>query len=191
MAKYERKGPGVAVAVVSEEKVVYTKGVGYSNLDYDIRITPESVFDIGSMAKQFTAACISELVKSGKLTLETDIRKFFPEFQEDVTVGHLLYHTSGVRDYANLHLLMGKWGSKPSSDEVLNLLLAQKKLDFTPGSKHMYSNSGYFLLGRIIEIVSGKPIDVYAEEVIFGPLGMDKTFFNVDENMIIKDRVIG
>ncbi|MCP4255929.1 MAG: beta-lactamase family protein [Planctomycetes bacterium] len=191
MANYERKGPGVAVAVVSKEEVVYTKGVGYANLDYDIRITPESVFDIGSMAKQFTAACISELVKSGSLTLETDIRKFFPEFQEGVTVGHLLYHTAGVRDYANLHLLMGLWGSKPSSDEVLDLLLAQKRLDFTPGSKHMYSNSGYFLLGRIIEIVSGKSIDVYAEEVIFGPLGMDKTFFNVDENMVIKDRVIG
>ena len=78
MAKYEREGPGVAVAVVSKVVVVYTKGVGYANLDYGIRITPESVFDIGSMAKQFTAACISELVKSGSLTIETDTRKFFP-----------------------------------------------------------------------------------------------------------------
>ena len=120
--------PGVALAIIQDGEIIYARGYGMANLEHNIPITSKTVFRIGSTSKQFTAACISELIKSGSLTIETDIRKYFPEFQEGVTVGHLLYHTSGVRDYANLHLLMGKWGDKPSSDEVLDLLLAQKKL---------------------------------------------------------------
>jgi len=191
LADYERKGPGVAVAVVSEDQLVYSGAVGYANLDYGIELTPTSVFDIGSMSKQFTAACISELVESGSLTLDTEVRQFFPSFPEGVTVRHLVHHTGGVRDYTNLHLLMGLWGGKPTREEVLKLILAQKKLDFAPGSKHMYSNSGYFLLGELVELASGKPIDEYAQEVLFQPLGMKNTFFNMDENMVIKNRVIG
>ncbi len=192
LATYDQGAPGAAVAVVVEDRVEYLGCFGLANLDYDIPITPDTVFDIGSLAKQFTAACIASLAQEGLLSLEDDIRKYvpeIPEYSQVITVGNLVHHTSGLRDYAVLNILSGGWG-KDDTESLLRLLAAQKELDFSPGRRYHYSNSGYALLGLIAERVSGRSLAALAEEKLFRPRGM-QAFFNDDENRIIRQRAIG
>jgi CubicO group peptidase (beta-lactamase class C family) len=187
--------PGYAVAVIQDGKVVHARGYGMADLERDVKITPRSVFDIGSTAKQFTAASILLLEAEGKLSLSDDIRKYLPEmpaYERPVTIAHLIHHTSGIRDYLTLMGLAGLDDRNDFTDEETVALIArQKALNFLPGDEHLYSNSGYYLLSQIVERASGRSLRGYADEKIFKPLGMTSTHFHDDPTEIVKHRAIG
>jgi CubicO group peptidase (beta-lactamase class C family) len=188
--------PGVALAVIRDGKIIYERGYGMAKLEDGIAITPDKVFDIGSVSKQFTAACVAMLVREGKVGLDEDIRTYIPEmpsYEIPVTVRHLLHHTSGLRDYNGLLALAGfrEDADSPTVEEALDVIRRQKKLNYLPGEEFSYTNTGYFLLSQIVERVSGKSINAFAQERIFKPLGMTKTLFQDDHTQIIKDRATG
>jgi CubicO group peptidase (beta-lactamase class C family) len=188
--------PGAALAVIKDGKIVYERGYGMAKLEDGIVNTPEKVFDIGSVSKQFTAACVAMLVREGKVRVEDDIRKYLPEmpaYEKPVTVSHLLHHTSGLRDYNALLSLAGfrPESDSPTVEEAVEIIRRQKKLNYTPGDEYSYTNSGFFLLSQIVERVSGKSLNAFAQERIFKPLGMTKTLFQDDHTQIINDRATG
>ena len=186
----------MALAVIKDGKIVYERGYGMAKLEDGIVNTPDKVFDIGSVSKQFTAACVAMLVRDGKVRVEDDIRKYLPEmpaYGKPVTVDHLLHHTSGIRDYNALLSLAGfrPESDSPTVEEAVEIIRRQKKLNYTPGEEYSYTNSGFFLLSQIVERVSGKSLNAFAQERIFKPLGMTKTLFQDDHTQIIKDRATG
>ncbi|MFC1544075.1 serine hydrolase domain-containing protein [Gemmatimonadota bacterium] len=185
--------PGFALGIFKDGRIIYARGYGMANLEYNIPNTPQTVFRIGSLSKQFTAMCVALLAEQGKLSLDDDIRKFFPEMPEHetpITVRHLVHHTSGIRDYLTLQGLLVR-GEYYSSEDALAVLLRQKGLNFTPGERFSYANSGYFLLAALIERASGMKTSEYAREHIFEPLGMDDTHFHDDLNVIVRNRASG
>ncbi|MFX0063173.1 MAG: serine hydrolase domain-containing protein [Candidatus Hermodarchaeota archaeon] len=197
-AKWDKaNAPGCALAVLKERKIIFQQGFGLANLDYDIPISSQTVFRIASVSKQFTAACIVLLAEQGLLSLDDDIRKYIselPEFKSIVTIRHLIHHTSGIRDYLDLYSLRGTTDQEFDSvntDNVLELIKNQKKLNFPPGEQFLYSNTGYLFLAMIIKRITGKSLREYADEYIFKPLGMKHTFFNDEHKMIIKNRAVG
>lgn len=171
----ERHIPGAAVAVVQNGKVVRMKGYGVATLEFNVPVTTETVFEIGSVSKQMTAAGIMLLVQDGKVLLDEKISKYLPNTPEawsSVTVRHLLTHTSGVKSYSSLD------GFSLSERMTINDFikkLSPHPLEFTPGEKNIYSNSGFNLLAYIIETQSGKKYMDFMRERIFVPLGMTKT----------------
>ena len=186
--------PGCALAVVKDGQIVYKKGYGMANLELDVPITPESVFYIGSVSKQFVAFCVALLAEQGKLSLEDDIRKYLPEMPDygrPITIRHLIHHTGGIRDYLELESIAGIPFGTYHEQDALNLLLRQKELNFRPGEENSYSNSGYFLLGVIVNRVSGKSLRQFAEENIFEPLNMNNSRFHDDYAELIKKRATG
>jgi len=187
--------PGCALGVIKDGEFLYKHGYGIANLEYDIPITSQSIFRIGSTSKQFTAMCISLLAEEGKISLNDNIHKYFPkmpEYAEDITIRHLILHTSGIRDYLTLWAISGARNDDYFKDEeVVDLLCRQKELNFYPGEEHLYSNSGYFLLSEIVKKVTGKSMKIHAEENIFKPLGMKNTHFHHDHNKIVKLRASG
>ena len=187
--------PGAALAIIKDGQIIYERGYGMADLEHNIPITPTSVFRIASTSKQFTAACIAILAREGKLSLDDDIRKYIPElhvYDKPVTVRHLIHHISGIRDYLTLAELAGmaEFDSYNPQDSI-EQLARQKRLNFSPGDDFLYSNSGYFLLGVIVQRVSGKSLNDFAQERIFKPLGMKNTHFHDDHTMIVKNRACG
>jgi CubicO group peptidase (beta-lactamase class C family) len=166
-----------------------------ANLEHNIPLTPKSVFRIGSTSKQFTAVCMALLEEEGALSLDDSLRKFLPqmpEYAEEITIRHLIHHTSGFRDYLTLAEIAGIRDDDYFTDaEVVDLLARQKELNFRPGEEHLYSNSGYFLLSQIVKKASGKSLREYAEEKIFQPLGMTNTHFHDDHTRIVKNKASG
>lgn len=188
--------PGAALAVIKDGKIIYERGYGMAKLEDGIVNTPDKVFDIGSVSKQFTATCVAMLIREGKIGLGDDIRKYIPEmpaYEKPVTVNHLLHHTSGLRDYNALLSLAGfrPESDSPTVEESLEVIRRQKKLNYSPGEEYSYTNTGFFLLSQIVERVSGKSLNAFAQERIFKPLGMTKTLFQDDHTQIIKDRATG
>jgi CubicO group peptidase (beta-lactamase class C family) len=188
--------PGCAVAVFQDGAVLYKRAYGMANLDHDVPLSTTSVFHVASVSKQFTAAAILLLAQDGKLTVEDDIRKYLPElpdFGKKITIRHLANHTSGIRDQWDLLSLAGWRYSRDliTDDDVLEVLKRQKDLNFTPGERHMYSNSGYTLLALIVSRVSGKPFRAFTTERIFGPLGMTNTHFRDSFTEIVKNQAYG
>lgn len=191
----KQDSPGCAVAIIKEGKIIYKKAYGMADLERNVPLTPASVFNIASNTKQFTAFAIALLAEEGKLSLDDDIRKYFPEFPDyghTITVRHLLHHTSGIREYAMLLLLAGKrWINHYPVEDIMELITRQKQLNNIPGDEHIYCNSGYFLLGLLVQRVSGKSLGDFFRQHIFKPLGMKHTYFYDDINRIIKNRAIG
>jgi CubicO group peptidase (beta-lactamase class C family) len=187
--------PGCSVGAVKDGRLVYKRAFGMANLDYDVPNTPSTVFNLASASKPFTAFSIALLAQQGKLSLDDDIRRFVPEFpkyDETVTIRHLLYHTSGIREYQALVFFSGLGADNAYSDKIiLNMLARQKNLSFTPGAKHQYSNSNYHLLGIIVGRASGKSLRAFAEENIFKPLGMKNTLFFDNRFEVVKNRAQG
>ena len=188
--------PGAALAVIRDGRIVYERGYGMAKLEDGLVNTPDKVFDIGSVSKQFTAACALLLVRDGKIGLDDDIRKHLPEmpaYERPVTVRHLIHHTSGLRDYNTLLVMAGfrPESDAPTAEEAYEIVCRQKKLNYAPGEEYSYTNSGYFLLSRIVERVSGKSLNTFAQERIFKPLGMTKTLYQDDHTQIVKDRATG
>jgi len=190
----KKDSPGCALAVIKDGKIIYKKGYGLANLELNIPITPQSVFYIGSVSKQFVTMCIALLTKQGKLSLDDDIRKYVPElpdYESSITVRHLIYHTSGLRDYLTLLGIAGVDYGTYHEDDVVELIARQKELNFNPGEEYLYSNSGYFLLAVIVGRASGKSLREFAEQNIFKPLGMKNSHFHDDYRMLIKNRASG
>jgi CubicO group peptidase (beta-lactamase class C family) len=188
--------PGAALAVIRDGQIIYERGYGMAKLEDGIVMTPQKIFDIGSTSKQFTAACLAILIRQGKVSLEDDIRKYFPEmrqYQKPLQVKHLVYHTSGIRDYNGLLALSGfrTESDCPTVEEAREVIFRQKALNYAPGEEFSYTNSGYFLMGQIVEKVSGKSLNAFAQENIFQPLGMTHTLFQDDHTQIIPNRATG
>lgn len=184
--------PGGVVGVVKDGKLIYSRGFGLANMEHGVTMTDESVIDIGSISKQFTAMCILLLEEEGKLSLDDEPQLYVPElprFEQKMTIRQLLTHTSGLRDYFTLFLLAG-WDFKGyfSNRQALDLISRQQDLNFEPGTSWNYCNTGYFLLSQIVERVSGKTLEQYAHERIFTPLGMTHTFFDDDNTRVIRNR---
>jgi CubicO group peptidase (beta-lactamase class C family) len=192
-AAWDKPGsPGAAIAVIKDGAVVYKRGYGAANLEYDVAITPSTVFHVASVSKQFTAFAITLLVAQGKLSLDDDIRKHLPEvadFGKKITIRHLIHHTSGLRDQWEL-LAMAGWRLDDviTKDHILKLVRQQRELNFEPGAENLYSNTGYTLLAVIVERASGQSFRDFTAEKIFKPLGMSNTHFHDDHQMIVKNR---
>ena len=172
--------PGCAVGVYQDDKIVLARAYGMANLDHDVKLTPASVFHVASVSKQFTAAAILLLAQEGKLTLDDEVRKHIPElpdFGPKLTIRHLVHHTSGLRDQWDLLTFAGWRYSRDliTDQDVLSLLARQTDLNFPPGDRHLYSNSGYTLLAVIVSRASGRTFRQFTTERIFAPLGMTKT----------------
>jgi CubicO group peptidase (beta-lactamase class C family) len=187
--------PGCALVIIQDGEIVYERGYGCADLEHNIPITPEIVFDIASTSKQFTATCIALLARLGKLSLDDAIQKHIPEMPEHahpITIRHLIHHTSGLRDYLTLMDLAGmRYENEYPDEQVIDLICRQKELNFQPGDEHLYSNTGYLLIGEIVKRASGKTLRLFADEWIFTPLGMKKTHFHDDFTEIVKDRAVG
>jgi len=161
-------------------------------------ISPDTVFDVGSVSKQFTAASILLLEKQGKLRLDDDVGKYLPELPNysarrghKITILDLLSHTSGVRDYVSLFLLSGINIDNVTTDsDAFGVIARQKALNFSPGSDWQYSNSGYFLLSLVVKQVSGKSLKDFAAENIFQPLGMAHSQYRNDHTSLIPHRAM-
>jgi CubicO group peptidase (beta-lactamase class C family) len=186
--------PGCALAVYRDGKILYAKGYGLANIEENVAITPQSVFDIGSTSKQFTAASILLLEKQGKLSINDDVRKHIPElpsYGQKVTILHLLNHTSGLRDYLILMELVGINTDSVTTDaDALALITRQKALNFAPGSDWLYSNTGFFLLSIIVQRASGKTLREFAVENIFAPLEMTHTQYRDSHAALIANRAL-
>jgi CubicO group peptidase (beta-lactamase class C family) len=186
--------PGCALGVYRDGKIVYANGYGLANLEENVPITPQSVFDIGSTSKQFTAASILLLEKQGKLSINDDIRKYIPElpdYGQKITILHLLNHTSGLRDYLTLMELAGiNIDSVTTDEDALKMIVRQKALNFAPGSDWLYSNTGFFLLSVIVKRMSGKSLREFAAENIFTPLEMTHTQYRDDHTWLIANRAM-
>ena len=181
--------PGGAVAVVRNGKVVYQRGVGSANLEYGVPITPSTQFRIASASKQFTAFAATLLAQQGKLSLDDDIRKYVPEvpdFGTVITVRNLIYHTSGLRDQLALNALSGKrWDDVSTQQHILTMVSNQTALNFEPGSKFVYSNTGYTLLAEVVARATGTSFRQWTSDAIFAPLGMDKSYFHDNHEELV------
>lgn len=186
--------PGCALAVARDGKIIYEQGYGLANIEEGVAISPQTVFDIGSTSKQFTAASILLLEKQGKLSVNDDIRKYLPEIPDyghKITILHLLNHTSGLRDYLTLFILGGVNIDNVTTDEdALAVVARQKALNFVPGNEWLYSNTGFFLLSLIVKRSSGKTLREFASENIFEPLDMKHTVFRNEHTQLLANRAL-
>ncbi len=186
---------GCAVGVYKDGKLIFKKSYGMADLEHGVSITPQTVFDIGSTSKQFTATSIVMLAQQNKLSLDDDIRKYLPEipnYGHTITIRHLLNHTSGIRDYLQLMCASGvNIDDVTTTKDALAAIARQQALNFVPGSEMLYSNSGYMLLSVIVERVSGVSLRTFEQEHIFKPLGMTHTQVVDDHTMIVPNRAIG
>ena len=187
------RAPGCAVSVMRGGELVFARGYGAANLEYDVPITPSTVFHVASVSKQFTALAVALLVADGEVSWDDDIRRHVPElpdFGTPITLRHLAHHTSGVRDqWAMLQMAGWRWGGDViRQSDVLDLLSRQTALNFAPGSDYLYSNSGYTLLAVVVERVSGQTLRAFTSARLFGPLGMTRTVFRDDHTMLVRDR---
>ncbi len=169
--------PGLALAVVKDGQVILAKGYGRASLELDVPATPQTVFEIGSITKQFTATAIMMLVEEGKVKLDEKITAYLsglPEAWANVTVRHLLTHTSGIKSYTSVTDFITLCRNDHTPEEIIRMVAAEP-LEFPPGEKWSYSNTGYYLLGLIVEKASGTSYWEFLDRHIFKPLGMTVT----------------
>jgi CubicO group peptidase (beta-lactamase class C family) len=185
-------GPGCAVGVYRHGAVEYARGYGMANLELGVAISPRTVFDVGSISKQFTAMSILLLAKDGKLSIDDPIRKYIPEmpaYADRITIRQLLSHTSGIRDHFGLLEVAGRsFDGTADTVDYLHYITRSAEPNFEPGTRYLYSNSGFVLLSTIVYRVSGQPLARFAAERIFKPLGMTDTRFQDDHTTIIPYR---
>jgi CubicO group peptidase (beta-lactamase class C family) len=184
--------PGCALGVSRHGTVVYARGYGMANLEHDAAISPDSIFHVASISKQFAAFSVALLAADGTLSLDDEVRKHLPEvpdFGKRITVRHLMHHTSGLRDQWTLQNYAG-WREDDviTEADVLQMASRQRGLNFDPGAEYLYSNTGFTLLGTIVKRVSGRSLREFAEARIFAPLGMTRTHFHDDHTMIVRGR---
>lgn len=181
--------PGVAVAIVDHGRVVKARGYGLANVEHDVPVRAETIFQSGSLGKQFTAATVMTLVEEGKISLDDSIAKYFPEAPEafrPITVRHLLTHTSGIPDYTEGTIDLRR---DYTEDELAKMAFGLK-LEFAAGSRWNYSNTGYLMLGVLVHRASGRFYGDVLRERVFAPLGM-KTARIISEEEIVPHRAAG
>jgi CubicO group peptidase (beta-lactamase class C family) len=187
-AQYDKHdSPGCALAVIKDGRIIYKRGYGIADLEHDVPIVPESVFYVGSVSKQFTAMTAALLIQQGRLALQDDIRKYLPEIPDygtPITVRHLIYHASGLREY----LRAARPSELVDNQRVLEITSRQPDLLFKPGDRYSYSNTGYGLLAMIVERQSGVRFSQFAEQKIFAPLGMNDSHFHDDLTRLVRNR---
>ncbi len=192
--RYARQDcPGCALGIAQDGKVVYTHGYGMANLEYSAPITPATIFEAGSVSKQFTTGAIQILARQGKLSLDDDIRKYLPEvpdFGHKIAIRNLLNHTSGIRDQWELLTVMGRppGSAVHTLEEILDLVSRQKELNFPPGDEYLYSNTGFSLLAWIVKRAGGMSLAEFSAKELFQPLGMTSTQWRDDHTRIVKGR---
>lgn len=185
-------GPGCAVAVYQNARVVLAKGYGSANLEYGVPITPSTPFIVGSVSKQFTAAAIALLVEENRIALTDDVRKYVPELPDygtPITIDHLVHHTSGLRDWWELVGMAGlRYDDTYTAQDVLDMTARQRGLNFTPGERYVYSNTGYIVLGIVVQRVTGRSLREFAADRIFGPLMMTDSHYQDDHTQPVRGR---
>jgi CubicO group peptidase (beta-lactamase class C family) len=206
-AKWTSSTPGCAVGVATDGKPVLAKGYGMADLEHDVRISPESIFEAGSVSKQFTAAAVMLLARDGQLSLDDQVRKYIPELPDyppspgarasgtgeaggSLTIRHMLNHTSGLRDWGNVASIAG-WPRTTrvhTHAHVLEIVSRQRALNFTPGTQWSYSNTGFNLAAIIVQRVSRMPFPEFTRTRLFEPLGMAHTSWRDDYTRIVKGR---
>jgi CubicO group peptidase (beta-lactamase class C family) len=185
-AAYPADQPGAAILLVKDGQTVLRKGYGLANVELGVPVSPDMVFEIGSVTKQFTAAAILLLQERGQLRVEDDITKYltdYPTHGEKVTIEHLLTHTSGIPSYTGLPEWMPRVREDMSLDTLIGLF-KDKPFDFKPGAEWRYNNSGYILLGAIVEKVSGKSYEQFVEEELFPKAGMKASRYGHQEEVV-------
>jgi CubicO group peptidase (beta-lactamase class C family) len=187
-------GPGCAVGVTRRGGVV-TIATGFADLERRVPLTPTSILEAGSVSKQFTAAAIVLLALEGKLTLDDDVRKHFPElprYPQTITIRHLLTHTSGLRDWGAIAALEG-WprGTRAYTNaHVLDIAARQQSLNHAPGTAYSYTNTGYNLLALLVQRVSGQSFADFTRDRLFHPLGMTNTSWRDDHERVVQGRAL-
>ncbi len=188
------KTPGGVVAVIKNGKIIFSKAYGLANFETKEPNKISTLFNLGSVSKQFTAAAILMLVKEKKLALKDDIRKYLPDFPDyghTITIENLIHHTCGIKSYDVLKLMAGTQDSTENQEEIYSLIIKQKSLNFKPNDEFLYSNSGYVLLVKIIEKTSGMKFSEFMGKKIFQPIGMRQTDIYDNPFKIIKNSAIG
>lgn len=189
--------PGYAVGVIRDGELIFAKGYGQANLDDGVAITPKTRFHLASLSKQFAGAAVALLIQDGKLSLEDPVARYIPEaakFGPDLKIKHLVYMTSGLRDYTTLPRKGGQpWFSAYyfTRDEAIAAGLAQPDLAFKPGTQWAYSNLNYMLLTKVVEQVSGQSFADFAQARLFAPLGMTASHIDDDSTAIVPNRAVG
>ena len=192
-AAYDQAGsPGCAVGLVRNGEFIYKRGYGMGSIELQTPLSPASVFYMGSVSKQFTAASVVLAAEKGLLSLDDDIRKWIPEipsYGHIITLRHMLHHISGIRDELGLMSLAGEHVEDvhPTA-EMVDLVARQKALNFAPGDEYQYSNSNFFLLAEVVHRAAGVPFSRFADENIFKPLGMTHTRFYDDRTVVLPRR---
>ena len=195
LSKYNEYGQFNGSALVAENgKVIFKKGFGSANMEWNILNQPDTKFRLGSISKQFTALLIVKLAEEGKIKLDVPITTYLPDYPKEngskITIHHLLTHTSGIPNYTNAPNFLKDKARDPYTPEAFAKTFSSLPLDFAPGEKFNYSNSGYFLLGCIIEKITGKTYEQNLQETIFTPLKMVNTGYDHSE-VVLKNRAAG
>lgn len=194
-AAYDDQTPGCALGVIRDGEFIYRRGYGLANLEHSVPISAETVFRIASVSKQFTAMIVLLLEQDGLLSLDDAVGRWIPQlrdFGDRVTLRQLVHHTSGVRDYLTLMALAGyREADYYAAPDLMAMLARQRDLNFRPGAEFLYSNSGYFLLGEVVQRATGKSLAGVAEERLFAPLGMGETHFHDDPERLVPNRASG
>lgn len=184
--QFKANEPGATVLVARGEEILYTKAFGMANLELQIPMRIDHVFRIGSITKQFTAVAILQLVEQGKLSLQDELTKFIPDYPTQgnkITIENLLTHTAGIRNFSSIEEVTKQGMVDFTPNEMIDLFKNQP-IRFTPGTKWEYSNSGYFLLGYIIELITGESYATYLEKHIFQPTGMHDSRYASDRKIV-------
>lgn len=184
--------PGLSIAVLHDGEVIFAEGYGLASLEQERPITPETIFHVASVSKQFTAFALCLLQADGKLSLDDEVRAHLtevPDFGQPLTLKHLLHHTSGLRDqWESLAIAGWRLDDVITTEHVLTFVRHQRELNFAPGSAHLYCNTGYTLAGEVVKRVSGQPFPEFCHERIFEPLGMSRTHFHDDHEHVVVGR---
>ena len=190
--QYPADGPGVSALVAKNGEIIYSSAFGLANLEHQIPLNPESVFEIGSITKQFTAVAILMLEQEGKLKVTDEVTKYIPDYPtqgKSITIHHLLNHTSGIKSYTNMPSFMSEARTDMTPNELIDVF-KNEPLEFDPGDQWKYNNSGYIILGEIIERVSGISYEEYVETKLFAPAGMSRSLYG-SHSEIIPNRANG
>ncbi|PWV45422.1 serine hydrolase [Chitinophaga sp. S165] len=187
----EKDGPGGVFMVTRNGKPVYHKAFGKANLELGVDLAPESVFQLGSMTKQFTAVAVLMLEEQGKLNVQSPVSKYIPDYPsgDKITLHHLLTHTSGIKDFTKMKAL-SDISQKEMTPKMMVDFFKNEPVDFQPGEKFEYNNSGYVLLGYIIELVSGETYEDFINKNIFRKAGMNNSYYASDRK-VIPERAYG
>ena len=176
--QYTTDAPGVSILVAKDGKTIYSKGFGMANLENSVPNAPKHVFEIGSITKQFTAVAILMLEEQGKLSVDDEMTKYIPDYPtqgKTITIHHLLNHTSGIQSYTGMASFVSSARTDMTPTELIDKF-KNEPMEFDPGTQFKYNNSGYILLGHIIEVVSGKSYEDFIQTNIFDTLGMTNSY---------------